>query len=262
MAWETRVKNGLRFMSSSVLLREEWLEHGVALADQREDSRFNLGFTRQDEERFVQERRERLLRTMGLPTEALVCGEQVHGCHVAWIDKAQMGRGAFSSETALAETDGLATHTPGIMLMTFHADCVPVLLVDPIHRVVAALHAGWKGTAGQIVLRGIDLLVERAGSNPKKLLAAIGPAAGECCYVVGSDLEEPMINVLREAGMAFGSHLNLPEINRRLLLNAGLGEESIDAAPPCTICGGEDYFSFRREGVAAGRMGSWIFRKR
>lgn len=262
MAWEVKVKNGLRFLCSSILSDENWLEHGVSLADQGEPMPFNLGFTRNDEPDRVCDRRARLLTAVGLSIGSMVCGQQVHGRQVAWVEPQHIGVGFFTAETALPETDGLATDITNVLLMTFHADCVPILLADPVHHAVAAIHAGWKGTASAIVLQALEVLKKHAGTNPKDCLAAIGPAAGPCCYEVGRELEAPMEFVLRTTGIRFGTHLNLPEINRRLLLHAGLKESAVDGAPPCTICGGTDFFSFRRESAVAGRMGSWILRKK
>ena len=159
------------------------------------------------------------------------------------------------------EADGLATTAPGLLLATMHADCVPILLADPVRRVVAAVHAGWKGTALAIVQRALTVMRERAGSDPRDCLAAIGPAAGSCCYQVGAELAEKFAHVLSITGLDFTPRLDLPEINRRLLLAAGLPEERVDKALFCTICGGKSFFSHRRQGSRSGRMASLIIRR-
>jgi YfiH family protein len=168
------------------------------------------------------------------------------------------------------------------------ADCVPVLLIDPENRAVAAFHAGWRGTVKRIVERGVGLMRVRYGSRPEKLLAAIGPCIGACCYSVGEEVvaefasqfaysadlfrevydldpikqKYPMLFLTARApghsNLGPQTHLDLVEANRRQLLDAGLKSKNIWASGECTQCHPEKYFSHRGEHGFTGRMLSVI----
>lgn len=150
----------------------------------------------------------------------------------------------------LQEGDGLITHTPELALMVFAADCVPILLEGD--GVVAAVHAGWRGTAKGIAAKA----VKEMDCDPARIRAWIGPAIGPCCYPVGDEVREGMLARLGEEARPFllGQAVDLKGFNRRLLELAGVGE--IFESPICTSCSCERYWSHRRtqglRGVQAG----------
>lgn len=153
------------------------------------------------------------------------------------------------------EGDALLASQPGHVVAVKTADCVPILLADPVHRVAAAVHAGWKGTALHIVRRAVERLYSDFGSNPASLHAAIGPAIGPCCYEVGPDVASRFAAIFPERrDLNSKTKIDLPEANRRLLAAAGIAESNIASAGLCTFCASYDFFSWRREGEAAGRM--------
>lgn len=145
------------------------------------------------------------------------------------------------------EGDALLSSTPGVVVGVKTADCVPILLVDERHRAVAAVHAGWRGTASQIALKTIRAM----NARPVDLHAAIGPGIGPCCYEVGPE-------VAARFGIEGRAYIDLADINRRQLLSAGIAEERIYAAGLCTFCHADQFHSFRRDREAAGRMISFI----
>jgi hypothetical protein len=149
--------------------------------------------------------------------------------------------------------DALIENTPGIAIGVKTADCVPILLADPVNRVIAAVHAGWRGTAAFIVQAAIRGMAVEFGTRPEDLHAAIGPAIGGCCFEVGPE-------VAREFGvLAPGRvHLDLKAMNGKQLEGAGVRPANISVADECTRCRADDYHSFRRDREAAGRMISWI----
>jgi YfiH family protein len=151
------------------------------------------------------------------------------------------------------DADALIDNTPGIALGIKTADCGPVLLVDPVNRAIAAVHAGWRGTVQQIVPTTIRSMAAEFGTRPEDLRAAIGPCIGSCCYEVGPE-------VAREFGIhAPGRvHLDLRVINRHQLQAAGVPAANISISPDCTMCDPARYHSFRRDSKDAGRMISWI----
>lgn len=100
----------------------------------------------------------------------------------------EAGRGALDRESRIPATDALVTNQPGICLMVLSADCVPVLLFEPEKRVVAAVHAGWRGTAANIVVETVRVMQENFGCDPQRVVAAIGPSIGKCCFEVGEEV--------------------------------------------------------------------------
>ncbi len=138
------------------------------------------------------------------------------------------------------------------------ADCIPVLLADERRRAVAAVHAGWRGTAAGIAGRAADAMREQFGSEAGDLHAAIGPGIGECCYEVG-----PEVAAVFGRGEAANDivaervHIDLAAENRRQLLEAGVTAERIYASNLCTQCLSDDFHSFRRDREASGRLFSF-----
>ncbi|HXY42256.1 MAG TPA: peptidoglycan editing factor PgeF [Vicinamibacteria bacterium] len=156
--------------------------------------------------------------------------------------------------------DAAVSGRRGDLLGIETADCLPVLLVDPVRRAVAAVHAGWRGTAARVTGRAVSALVLR-GSRPEELLAALGPAIGACCYEVGDELRPAFGD---EAAHVFSAgpngrpHLDLAAANRRQLLAAGVPAAAITSVLECTRCRPELYHSYRREGRGGGRMISYV----
>jgi YfiH family protein len=188
---------------------------------------------------------ERALRDRG----RLLLLRQVHGAAVAeapWDHP--------------PEADAACAAAPGLLLGIQTADCLPVLLVDTRRRIVAAAHAGWRGTAAGIAARAVEALRAR-GSAPADLVAALGPGIGSCCYEVGDELRE----AFGAAGADFfrpGPHrrpyLDVRAANVRQLLDAGLRPEAIHHIDECTRCRPADYHSYRRDGRGTGRMISFV----
>ncbi|MDQ1469173.1 MAG: purine-nucleoside/S-methyl-5-thioadenosine phosphorylase / adenosine deaminase [Bryobacterales bacterium] len=152
----------------------------------------------------------------------------------------------------VAEADGLVTQQPGVVVGVRTADCVPVLIVDTQQRAVAAVHAGWRGSARNIVAVAVRELISRYGTRLEDLSAAIGPSIGVCCYEVGSEVARLFQNSTPETN----GRLDLAVINERQLREAGV--QNVWMAGVCTFCEAQDYFSFRREREQAGRMTSFI----
>jgi purine-nucleoside/S-methyl-5'-thioadenosine phosphorylase / adenosine deaminase len=158
------------------------------------------------------------------------------------------------------QADAAVATAPGWLLGIQTADCLPVLLVDPGRRHVAAAHAGWRGTAAAVAARAVEALVRR-GSRPEDVVAALGPCVGACCYEVGDELREafgPSGAAFFRPGPKGRAHLDLRAANARQLLDAGLRPERLHHVADCTRCRAELYHSYRRDGRAAGRMISFV----
>jgi YfiH family protein len=163
----------------------------------------------------------------------------------------------LDAETRLPEGDALISDRSGILVGVKTADCVPILLVDPSIPVVAAIHAGWRGTAANIVDAAVRELSARWKTRPGNLRAAIGPSIGVCCYEVGPEVAHRFAtwnSKLRQAESPV--HLDLPAINEAQLRDAGVTD--IWKSGECTFCQPGRFFSFRREREQAGRMVSFI----
>lgn len=155
------------------------------------------------------------------------------------------------------EGDGLITNQPGIVVGIRTADCVPILLADPATRAVSAVHAGWRGSAQNIVSAAVHELVTRYGTHAQDLHAAIGPAIGVCCYEVSPEVARQFGSWIPEYAEAPGPiHIDLARVNAIQLSRAGV--TNIWVADECTFCNPDRYFSFRREKERAGRMTSFI----
>jgi polyphenol oxidase len=152
----------------------------------------------------------------------------------------------------LPEADAIITAQPDLPIGIRTADCVPVLIADPVLHCVAAVHAGWRGTAANIVAAAISKLSEEYGSRPRDLLAAIGPCIGRCCFEVGPEVAQQFELLFPEApGL---KTIDLAEANRRQMVSSGLPAEQIDIAGVCTRCDAVNFHSFRRDGDQSGRM--------
>jgi hypothetical protein len=252
----------------------------------------NLGWTKEDSPDNVLENRQRFLRTVAgsNSTPALVGMRQIHSARIHELrppDGVIEGKLATAEGRPVLEGDGLITDVAGVLLAAGTADCVPVLVADTAKRIVAAFHAGWRGTVAGIVESGIEMLRQDYGSRTEDLIAAIGPSIGPCCYSVGEDVRAAFASGFRYAGQLFRSvdtpepwreasepgawhegepprmHLDLWLANRRQMISAGLAEAQIAMAGECTAChrdsqGHRRYFSHRGEYGVTGRMLSVI----
>lgn len=190
----------------------------------------------------------------------VIQGHQVHDCKVAVVDRADMTR------EDLEGYDAFVTNLPGVAIGVRTADCIPVLLYDPIKRVVAAVHAGWKGTVLHISQKAIGLMNQRFGSSPADIRAALGPGIGPNSFQVGEEVADhfknadfpiPEIWSFHGAGdgtpMSGGHHIDLWKANQWLLEQAGVPKENIQVAGIDTFTTAT-YFSARREGIQCGRI--------
>lgn len=223
----------------------------------------NLGLSTLDSPHSVEGNRSILARAFGTRVEKLVTVTQVHGSDLLLLDQPNPDFAHFLR----LECDGIVTDQPGVIIGVCTADCVPVLLLDPVRRVIAALHAGWKGTAEGIVRKGVEAMAGMFDCNPADILAAVGPAIGPCCY----EVDQPVANAFRQAGNDFDVcaepsgearwRLNLLEMNRRQLLRAGVDERNIETTPLCTCCEKDLFFSYRRDKGETGRQMGFIMLK-
>ncbi|PSL50761.1 hypothetical protein B0H94_10237 [Salsuginibacillus halophilus] len=212
--------------------------------------------------------RERLARDANLPLKAWVMAEQVHGAEVAWVRAEDAGRGTQTLETAVPGVDGLLTKETDIGLAGCFADCGPLYFYAPDQGIIGLAHAGWRGAAQLITSRMIEAMVS-AGAELENLKAAIGPAIGAARYEVDDRVAQAFQTVLDDHQLQQALtdnekgryQLDMKEMNRQLLLSAGLRPENITKSMYCTAEEEALFFSHRRDGGPTGRMSALIYRE-
>jgi polyphenol oxidase len=196
----------------------------------------------------------------GITVDRLVTVNQVHGEAVVTVD----GQNYPSLRTAQA--DGLITNVRGIAIGIETADCVPVLLIDPVTPAIGAVHAGWRSTVQKIVQKAVKKMQDEFGCDPSRMIAAIGPAIGPECYEVDAPVMGPVqehFPFWNEVAVSRGKDkwgLDLAKLNRMELLQAGLSEKNVHPLGMCTSCRKDLFYSFRAEG-RTGRMLSAVMLK-
>lgn len=224
----------------------------------------NLGLHVGDSSETVLANRSLLAELLELPLENWVIGEQIHSNKVASVRQKDAGRGAYDKETVLKGIDAIVTNEPGLTLVTFYADCVPIFIVDPINRAIGLAHAGWRGTILQIGLHTVKKMIKEFGSQPDELIAAIGPAIGPCCYQIDNKVAKAVREHLAwhdSVLMSDGDNhyrLDLPKANYLGLKAAGLKSENISAADICTRCSSDIFFSYRAANGVTGRQAALL----
>lgn len=198
--------------------------------------------------------------------ESVIVAPQLHSTIVSDVNEDDRGNGLLRASPY--GCDGFITDRPGVIPIIRTADCVPILMAGMNKEgrpVVAALHAGWRGTAGGIVIEAVKKFGEY-GVDPSALKASIGPHIGECCYEVGEDMKNEVASlrgrefadrhICEKEGKLYAS---LSQMNIELLAEAGVAEANIDVIRECTCCNNEKYHSYRKTGDKRGAMGSTVF---
>jgi len=284
--------NGVEWIAAQGWGRMKWLWHGFstrrggssrAYCAEGAPGELNLGLTASDDRATVTGNRRLLAEAItGSAETPLVTLRQVHSNVVVRVSK-------VDAELSVSRRgDGLMTDEPGLLLAVQTADCIPVLVADTKRHVVAAFHAGWRGTVKRIVETGVGRMRLEYGCRPEDLVAAIGPGIGACCYGVGDEvmsafesqfayarelfcevydsdpvrIKYPMLFLTQRAPghspIGPQLHVNLTEANRRQLVDAGVKAEAIRVVGGCTSCQRELFFSHRGSQGFAGRMMSVI----
>ena len=275
--WSLRSVGKVRILELEGFSKLPWLLHGFStspggISDLDGHQVLNLGFTGWDTRENVLENRRHFQSALGASKFELIKLKQIHSA-VIWP--------VATAPKEPLRGDASLSKSPGILLGVETADCVPILLVDPQKRAVAAVHAGWRGTLARILEKTVGELHAHYGSKPSDLLAAIGPCIGPCCYEVGAELVTRFASQFVEAAEFFDEprtgeepnplqwlnmmppghqpppknvHLDLPKANRSQLLAAGLFDKNIFSSGLCTVCHLGLFFSYRIQGPRSGRL--------
>ena len=219
----------------------------------------NISTTRGDDPRDVEENKRRLAEAIGVRPEDMTFTHQTHTVNVAVVEEEDRGK-------RFMETDGMVTNVPGICLVTFYADCVPLYLVDPVRKVIGLSHSGWRGTVNRMGRVTLEKMHEVYGTDPEDVVAAIGPSICQDCYEVSEDvILEFQKNFRKEDWDDLyyrkenGKYqLNLWRANEIIFQEAGVKKEHIAVTNVCTHCNPEILFSHRTTGDKRGNLSALL----
>lgn len=228
----------------------------------------NLSFTRGDSEEAVFENYKRVAYALDAVPEDIVTSDQTHTTNVIRVGKDDMGNG-ITKPRSYTDVDGLVTDEPGVVLATFYADCVPLYFVDTVHRAIGLSHSGWKGTVNRMGQKTLDVMKNEFGTNPRDVIAAIGPSICQACYEVSEDVAIKFIDefaiekdpnasrILISKG--HGKYqLDLWKANSIVLTDAGILSKNLSVTNICTCCNPNLLFSHRASQGKRGNLGAFL----
>ncbi len=217
----------------------------------RGDRNFSLALNGAFDDTVILQNRQALAAQLGVEAQRFIFMRQEHTANIQWIDEALAGRGSQSQAEGIPSTDALITQTKGITLLAQTGDCQPVLLYDPSTRTIAAIHAGWRGTAQRIVPKTLLRMQELAGVSPQNVHALLGPCIGANAFEVEGDVaslfrELPVRDVVLPHPLKGKFYIDIPGTNRQLLESVGVPTEHIRGFNDCTYSLHPQYFSARK----------------
>lgn len=260
-------KNGILYYTFPSFDNVEFVRHGFSTrlggASNGIYSSMNLSFTRGDDPVTVQENFRRFCGAIGVNNNNVVISAQTHTTNLYNATASDRGRG-IAFERGYTDVDGLLTDEPDVVLCTQYADCVPLFFVDPVRRVVAVSHAGWRGTVTGMAQATVERMHADYRCEPANVLAGIAPSIGRCCFEVDAPVFEAFSRLpfwdthcyTDDGNEKF--HIDLWEINRRFLLDAGVKPENITVTDLCTRCHPDVFWSHRFCGKDRGSLAAFI----
>lgn len=228
-------------------------------------SSLNLSFDRGDDRAAVAENFRRMGEALSVHCEDMVLSQQTHTTNIRIVTDEDRGKG-ITRERDYTDIDGLITNVPGICLVTTYADCVPLYFLDPVKKVIALSHSGWRGTVGKIGKKTVELMHDNFGSDPADILAAVGPSVCQDCYEVSADVIDRFKEVFDRSvwdelfyGKPDGKYqLDLWKANEKIFLEAGIRKEHIAVTNVCTHCNSRILYSHRAMGDKRGNLCAFL----
>lgn len=228
-------------------------------------SSMNLNFKRGDDSDAVLENYRRMAAALNMRVEDMVLSDQAHTTNVRVITEEDRGKGILKPQD-YSDVDGMITNVPGIVLVTSYADCVPLYFVDPVRKAIGLSHSGWKGTVGHIGQKTVWKMHEVYGSEPKDIVAAIGPSICQSCYEVSDDVAEAFranftadeaADILLDKGNG-KYQLDLWKANWYVLTDAGILPEHLSVTDLCTACHPDLLWSHRKTNGQRGGLSAFL----
>ena len=261
--FDEREEKGVPYLSFPLLEQTGVVRHGFSTrlggVSKGHCATMNISTTRGDEPEAIEENRRRIAAAIGVEPTDFTYTHQTHTTNVAVVEEKDRG-GKF------LDTDGMVTDVPGICLVTFYADCVPLFFVDPVHRAIGLSHSGWRGTVGRMGKVTLELMQEQYGTDPTQVFAAIGPSICQECYEVSGDVIGEFQEAFDESlwqGLFYEKtdgkyQLDLWRANQIVLTEAGVRREQIAVTNVCTHCNPDILFSHRSTGTARGNLSAFL----
>jgi polyphenol oxidase len=260
-------KKAIEYLQSDLLSNCDFLVSAFCTrrggASQDDYKSLNVSFREGDEEFRVLSNWDRLATAFGIPLEQFLVVNQVHGDAIFTIKQ----HGSYFSSRDELNYDAIVTNRTNLAICIKTADCVPVFIVDKVKKVIAVVHAGWRGSALGISAKVIRVLQSQYQSHPADLLAAVGPSIGRCCYEVDAATADAFRGknyselILQQGKKKDKWMLDLAEANRRQLLEAGIPAGNIEVSGYCTTCNQDMFFSHRGSGGITGRQVNFMMIK-
>lgn len=225
----------------------------------------NLSFARNDSKENVLNNYKIIAEAIDVDFNKLVLSNQIHDNKIKIISCEDAGKGLVK-ESDIIGFDGLSTNLAGIPLVTFYADCVPVLMLDPVKKAITAVHSGWKSTVKNISYEALKLMRENYGSNMEDIQVAIGPSLCKDCFEVDADVYNIFLEKFVWCGKYTGFingkyHIDLQGIIRQVLTDAGVLNENITVSGVCTKCNKDIFFSYRGDNQKTGSLAAIMMLK-
>lgn len=266
---EERKSEGVPYLSFPILEETGLVKQGFSTREggisQGKFSTMNFTFTRGDNPDHVMENYKRMAAALGVDMGKMVLAYQTHTTNVRLVTEKDAGKG-ITKERDYIDVDGLITNVPGITLVTFYADCVPLYFLDPVKKAAGLSHSGWRGTVNRMGEVTVKRMEEEFGTKPPDLIACIGPSICQNCYEVGGEVagefkkafdRKYWKDLLKEEEN--GKYLlNLWKANELVLLEAGIKKENIEVTDICTHCNPKRFFSHRAMGNERGNLAAFL----
>ncbi len=261
--------DGVPYWQSPILIKSGLVQHGFSTRkggiSTGAYASMNLSVTRMENLEEVQRNYEIALHALGINKGDTVLVDGVHGVDIKRVDARHKGDGLVRPYTSDEATfDGMVTDTPGIALITIHADCTPLFVLDPKKKAIGMCHAGWRGTVDGMGFQMIAAMRKEFGSDPEDLLCMIGPHIGACCFEVHEDVAQHFSDVF--TGFGGVQKAETPEkytVDLTLamayqLYSGGIVPRNVNIAHLCTCCNQTMFHSYRRDGLTCGAMASFL----
>lgn len=253
-------------MKLKTWIDNQYILSGTTLRDSNAKENGNTALHVPGKKEDIIENRTDFSKTIGVTLHDCVFACQTHSNHFYKVENKDRGKGTLKYEDGIEDCDALYTKEKGILLGVFHADCVPVLLYDPITSLVAAIHSGWQGTVKEITSKVVTHIVQTEGVDPKNLHAYIGCAIEKNSFEVGMDVIEKVQSMSFDTSSflvrknADKAYMDNKGLNMQMLLNAGVLAENIHMDRSDTFQENDAFFSYRRD-HNCGRHMSYIMLK-
>jgi YfiH family protein len=260
------------FLEFRDLKKTGFVKHGFSTrlggVSQGDYESLNLSFGKGDGFHEVTKNFIKIGRAMDIQIKDMVFSKQTHSTNIKVVGREDKGNG-ITKVQKFKEVDGLITNEPGVCLVTFYADCVPLYFVDPVNKAIGLSHSGWRGTASKMAVKTLNLMAGKFGTNPRYVKVAIGPSICQGCYEVNEDVVDEIrkhfpretwgeIYIKKENGKYL---LDLWKVNELLLHDAGVLFSNIEVTNLCTCCNDNLFFSHRAMGDKRGTMAAFLMIK-